>query len=109
VFQPFVVDEVNGSWGNAIQVPGTPANADGFDVVASISCQSAGNCVAGLSSAVGNTLQAFVVSEVNGTWGEASQIPGLSAPAAVVTSVSCPPTGSCAAGGEFADHHRRWQ
>ncbi len=101
--QPFVADEVNGTWENAIEISGTPTNAGG-DEVADVSCPSAGNCAAGgYASLSNNGLQAFLVTEVNGTWGAAIQVPGLSTPADVVDSVSCPPTGSCAAGGEYDD------
>jgi len=51
--------------------------------------------------------QAFVISEVNGTWGDAIEAPGSAAlntgDNANVTSVSCPHTGSCAAGGSYFD------
>jgi len=60
-----VVSEVNGTWGTAIEVPGTPAlNTGGIADTLSVSCASAGNCSAGgdylPSSGEG---QAFVVSE----------------------------------------------
>ncbi len=44
-----------------------------------------------------------------GSWGKAIEVPGLSAlnrgGDASVTSVSCASAGSCAAGGDYADHH----
>lgn len=59
-----MADEVDGTWGDAIEVPG----------------------------------------EVDGTWGEAVQIPGVPDLTAVITSaVLCPPTSSCTIGGQFAD------
>jgi hypothetical protein len=102
--QAFVASEVNGTWGDAIQVPGSGSNAE----VTSVSCPSAGSCAAGgyyYPGVSGN--QAFVVSQVNGTWGEAIEVPGTAALSdggeADVTSVSCPQAGSCAAGGQYAD------
>ena len=46
--QVFVVSEVNGTWGKAIEVPGTAAlNQGGNANIDSVSCGSAGNCSAG--------------------------------------------------------------
>jgi hypothetical protein len=101
--QPFVADEVNGTWEDAIEVTGTPSSVGG-DLVASVSCPSVGNCAAdGYAELSNNGSQAFLVTEVNGTWGAAIQVPGLTTPAEVVTEVSCPPVGACVAGGEFDD------
>src|SRR5262245_59263383 len=56
-----------GTWHSAIEVPGTAAlNRDGLAEVDSVSCGSAGNCVAGGSYYDGSgVVQAFVASEVN--------------------------------------------
>jgi hypothetical protein len=106
----FVVGEVNGTWGAAIQVPGTAiALYPGYPVgseVTSVSCASAGNCVAGGDYTNYIYRFQFVVSEVNGTWGAAIQIPGtpfVAGAADEIGSVSCPPTGGCAVGGEYDD------
>jgi hypothetical protein len=102
----FVVSEVNGTWGDAIEVPGIAAFNAGDAFVASVSCASAGNCAAGGSytDSAGNS-PAFVVSEVNGTWGDAMQVPGIvpGAGTDLVTSVSCPSAGNCAAGGSYTE------
>jgi len=54
------------------------------------------------------TMQAFVVSEVNGIWGTAEEVPGTAAlnqgGYAFVASVSCAPAGSCGAGGWYTDN-----
>jgi hypothetical protein len=42
-----VVNEVNGAWHNAIEVPGTAVLNKGDGQVTSVSCASAGNCSAG--------------------------------------------------------------
>jgi hypothetical protein len=106
-YQAFVADEVNGTWGDAIEVPGTAAlNAGVVAGVTSVSCPSAGNCAAGgqYTDSSGSR-QAFVVSEVNGTWGDAIEVPGSGAlntgNTAEVTSVSCGSAGNCAAGGYY--------
>jgi len=108
-FQAFVVSEVNGSWGTAEQVPGTAAlNQGGSAGTVSVSCASPGKCAAGgiyTDSSGGG--QAFVVSEVNGTWGTAQQVPGTAAlnqgGFAETVSVSCASPVSCGAGGIYID------
>jgi len=105
--QAFIADEVNGTWGPAMEVPGTAAlNVGGRAQVSSVSCASAGNCSAaggyGLK-ANGVSRQPFVVDEVNGTWGTAVELPGIEAidrlaPAAI-SSVSCASAGNCSVGG----------
>jgi hypothetical protein len=108
--QLFVVSEVRGRWGSAIEVPGSAALNQGGSLIAdvdSVSCASAGNCAAGgLYGGKGGN-QAFVVSEVNGRWGKAIEVPGTAAlnknGFAEVTSVSCASAGNCAAGGSYTD------
>ena len=81
-FYAFIVNEVKGVWRTAIEVPGTGAlNVAGGDAtVASVSCASAGNCSAGgdYQNPSGDN-QAYVVSEVNGVWGNAIEVPGVAA------------------------------
>jgi len=75
----FVVDEVNGTWGTAEEVPGTAALDQGEDAeIRSVSCASAGNCSAGgrYVDAAGHT-QPFVINETKGAWGRAEEIPGF--------------------------------
>ena len=105
--QGFVVTEKNGVWGTAIQVPGPGTlNTDGNADVDSVSCGSPGNCAAGgFYNSAGQ--QAFVITEKNGAWGTAIQVPGLgtlnAGDAAAVDSVSCGSAGNCAAGGSYHD------
>ena len=107
--QAFVASEANGIWHAAIEVPGTAAlNKGGFATVSSVSCASAGNCLAGGSYfAAEADIQAFVASETNGTWHAAIEVPGTAAlnigRSADVMSVSCTSAGSCAAGGSYTD------
>ena len=107
---PFVLDEVNGVWGKAIEVPGLSAlNADGEDLeMSSISCAAPGFCAAGGYYDDGGQ-EAFVVDEVNRVWGKAIKVPGtvpsdLDLASAWVNSVSCVKPGVCAAGGTFLDY-----
>ena len=88
---------MNGTWGMAEQVPGAV-------YLSSVSCGSAGNCSAGGGNGDG---QAFVVDEVNGIWSQPKEVPGLAAlnagGSAQTNSVSCPPGGTCGAGGYYTD------
>ncbi len=112
--QAFVVSEVNGTWHTAIEVPGTKTlNTGGSATVNSVSCASAGNCAAGGEYSTSRSQQAFVVSEVNGTWGTAIEVPGTKTlntrGRAMIYSVSCASAGDCAAGGEYEDSSRDLQ
>jgi len=108
--QAFVVNETSGTWGDPIEVPGSAAlNGERLAIVGSVSCASAGNCTAGgfyTDASRPSHEQPFVVSQTNGTWGNAIQVPGsgtLNAGDAKVTSVSCRAAGICAAGGTYTD------
>ena len=63
--QVFVVDEKNGTWGTAKEVPGTATlNKGGRAAADSVSCAAPGNCSAGGAYLDGSRHgQAFVVSE----------------------------------------------
>jgi hypothetical protein len=104
----FVVNETNGVWGDAIEVPGTAALGTGGASVSSVSCGGAGNCAAGgMYVDADDAWQAFVVDETNGTWGTAIEAPGTATlntgGRAYVNSVSCPTVGTCSAGGTYED------
>ena len=115
--QAFVVTERNGSWGKAIEVPGSGTlNKGGVASAGSVSCASAGSCAAvGLYTDGSNLEQAFVVSERNGAWGKAIEVPGTRTLNAggnaqvEVGSVSCASAGNCAAGGFYTDGSHRQQ
>jgi hypothetical protein len=107
--QVFVVSQVHGTWGTAVEVPGTAAlNQGGKALLTAVSCASAGNCSAsGEYTDSSGHLQAFVVSQVNGTWGTAVEVPGTAAlnqgGNAASTSVSCAWAGNCSADGDYTD------
>jgi len=109
-----VVSQVSGTWGTAIEVPGTATlNTGGGADVESVSCASAGNCSAGGYYFGGSGEQAFVVSQVSGTWGKAIEVPGTATlntgGDATVNAVSCPSAGNCSAGGQYvngSDHYQ---
>jgi hypothetical protein len=116
-FEAWVASEQNGRWRRAIEVPGSGALFAGGDGgVHSVSCASAGNCMAGGFYTDGAGLQsAWVASEQNGRWHRAIQVPGLAAlnvgGSGGVESVSCASAGNCAAGGFYTDgsvHDQAW-
>ena len=103
--QAFVVSEKNNTWGNAKEVAGG-LNTNGFAEVESISCPTAGNCVAGGlydAKTHGGLTESFVVSDKNGTWGAAQEVAGKlnGGGDGSVSSVSCRAAGYCTAGGYY--------
>ncbi len=100
--QAFVINEVNGIWSAAQKVAGTMSVSGGSETT-SVSCSSPGNCSAGVTWDAGGYNAAFLVSEKDGAWGAAIQVPGLGKVArdAYLNSVSCASAGNCAAGGQY--------
>jgi hypothetical protein len=97
------------SWGNAEPVPGAAAleqNVAQSGGISQISCSSPGNCGAiGFYTTPGSGGDSlpFVDSQVNGTWGTAIEVPGLSALNAYLprlSSLSCSSDGNCTAVGQ---------
>src|SRR5260221_10240902 len=110
--QAFIVDEVKGTWHTAIEVPGTAALNKAFAQVRAVSCASAGNCSAS-GFYVSHGYQAFVVSEVDGVWHKAIEVPRSAAlnsgGYAGLTSVSCGTPGNCTAGGDYLGNSTSYQ
>jgi hypothetical protein len=116
--EAFVVSETGGSWGTAIEVPGTAnLNTGGKARVVAISCAASGECAAGgFYLDRRSRYHAFVVSETGGNWGNAKKVAGTPTPiryafwgAPGVSSVSCPAAGECAASGYYVDGKRNFQ
>ncbi len=113
--QSFVVNETNGTWGTAIEVPGTAAlNADGGAIMTSIACSSTGNCAgAGVYADSSANIQTYVVNETNGTWGTAVEMPGLAALNSggygLPVQISCSSAGNCGVGGSYTDSSNNTQ
>jgi hypothetical protein len=105
--QAFLVTESNGTWGTAVQVPGSATlNLGGHAQVDDISCAEPGDCsAAGIYLPGSGQQQVFVISEVNGTWGTAQEAPGLAALGTeygvTPIAISCAAPGSCSLGGEY--------
>ncbi len=110
----FVISETNGRWGRAIDVRGTGPHGgvDEWGSVDSVSCVAAGDCSAAGSEGTTPRSRGFVVSETNGRWGKAVEVPGATtfSPNSYALvggippiSISCAANGECAADG-FASH-----
>lgn len=112
-FQAFVASERNGHWGKALEVPGIPAPSTAVcepdsdacvaGQVLTLSCSRGGaSCVAGgwYDTKAINGSAAFVTTYKNGHWSKVMQFSGLASPDdSQVSSLSCTPSGACAAGG----------
>ncbi len=106
---PFLIEEKNGVWGNMVAPPGVAALTRIPDAaVTGVSCGAAGDCAVGgfYYDAVGGS-QAFILNEVGGVWGSATQLfstqllgSGLNN---AVNGVDCPSAGNCALIGSYAD------
>ena len=102
--QPFVEDEVNGTWG-FFQPLGSfsQLNTGQFAELNSVSCESPGNCTAtGEYATLGGTPHAFLVAEVSGTWRLAGPLIFL-LPPSTGRAVSCPASGNCELTGTETD------
>jgi hypothetical protein len=102
-----VATETDGTWGSVQDVGGS-FSSDGDDIVdtvTSVSCSTAGNCGAvGYYGTFDGTTHAFVMSQSNGTWGDAiNSADSLGVSGAQWLSVSCPADGACSAAGYYAD------
>ena len=104
--QAFVVSEAKGTWGSALEVPGTAAlNQGGEAEVLSVSCGAAGNCSAGgIYTDSSGKEHAFIVSEAVGVWGNAEQVPGTAQVPSAATSLSCRSAGHCSVAGYYTDN-----
>jgi len=115
----FVVDEQNGVWGKAIEIPGLAAlNVSGSGWLSSVSCGKPGFCAAGGSFLGDTTGEAFVANEENGIWHKAIVVPGsvaldvggvVGTSGADLYSISCVSADSCAASGSYFDRAKKIQ
>jgi hypothetical protein len=103
----FVVREKAFTFSGITALPGLrQLNAGANAGLHAISCRTKGNCSAGGSYVdAKHHTQAFVVSEKNGKWARAIEVPGLGAlntlPSAEVDTVSCASPGNCVAAGTY--------
>ena len=91
----YVASQANGTWGEWQAIPGTSAFGSLVFGVG-VSCPSVGNCtIIGSYVDASNTYQTFAADETNGTWENATEVPGMT----VVEGVSCWSAGNCVAAG----------
>ncbi len=100
--QWFSAGERGGRWAKAAPVP-DPALA--AVVISTVWCAPGGLCAAGgsFTGATGIT-QAWLMTETDGRWHTAMEVPGISAlnvAYASVNAVACSSAGNCAAGGTY--------
>jgi hypothetical protein len=101
---PLVVSQSGGSWGQAEALPGIAALSSGLGgQLTAVSCASAGNCSAtGTYNEPSGPSSAFLVDEVDGTWGTVQPVPdaaSLGSVQSAINLISCPSAGDCAAVG----------
>ena len=110
--QVWVETETHGRWHPALEVPGIAAlNVGGYATIDAVTCKSAGNCAAGGQYATGAgpfpPLEPFVVTQANGIWGTAQEVPGIgpinspAMPNGDTTAIACPSAGNCTAAGYY--------
>ena len=107
-YQAMAATEAGGIWAQAADIT-LPSNANHLNAMLdSVSCASAGNCVAvgGYYDSSSN-LQAMAVTETGGIWAQATEVTApanaLSNPDAVLRGVSCTSEGNCVAVGDYTD------
>jgi hypothetical protein len=107
-YRALLLDESSGKWARGIKAP-LPANAasNHISFVQSVSCPSAGNCAAvGNYNACPICSQGLLLRERSGKWRAVeATLPANAAtnPEVVLSSVSCPSAGNCAAVGTYLD------
>jgi hypothetical protein len=104
--QGLLLKDTAGAWTAAKASLPAGAGTDPAVDMSSVSCSSAGNCVAvGSYFDSANHLQGLVLTEASGTWqpGVVAALPGDAAsnPGVTLNSVSCSPDGNCAAVGSY--------
>ena len=107
---PVVSVSAAGTWGPAKAIPGVATLIAGSDAdfasVDTISCPSAGDCLAaGSYSAKSGLFQGYVAEETRGTWHKAVPVPGLArlntGGGVFILGGSCASPGNCAITGSY--------
>jgi len=101
--------ETSGTWGQAAEIT-APLNAgtNPEALLYSISCTSAGNCVAvGSYLDSSSHVQAMEATEISGTWRQATEVTAppntASNPQAALKGISCTSPSKCTAVGQYLD------
>jgi hypothetical protein len=107
--EPFFVYENNGVWSDPVEVPGVAELSDqNVGLVDSLSCGAPGDCSAGGNYLdKSNESQAFLINEVGGVWGTATQLFATqvlgSGLVNSLNGVDCSSAGNCSAVGTYDD------
>lgn len=106
--EAFVDSEAGGTWGDAIEVPGTaPTSGGESDAVLALSCTVGQDCTAvgRAADAAGDQGVAFVATEVDGTWQTATTPAGSASLAGTgdefLSLVDCTSSNDCSATGTY--------
>jgi len=103
----FDVTEKGGTWGEARKIR---LGARTRIKIMAVSCVSIGNCSAGGWFTGVRSQEVFVITETNGVWGAAHEVPGSVAlnrgGFANLYSISCGAPGQCTAGGVYSPKSR---
>jgi hypothetical protein len=102
----------DGTWGSVQEIPGiatltSTSGGHNPSNVRALGCSTLGNCAAvgDYGSPVTGATELFVATEVNGTWGNAQQLTGLSdedsATTPTLTNISCGTPDFCTAVGTY--------
>ena len=109
----FVAVQSNGVWSNYSNIPGiSNTTSSGFEGKESVSCSTDGNCTVAGRYYEDSLMQTFVVSLVDGVWGNYQDVPGLKAVnvwGGQALAVSCSSPGNCTVGGNYVDATRTYQ
>lgn len=102
-----LLTEKDGSWGAGVEPVLPPSGESDSVMLNSVSCASAGNCVAVGLYNDSSGLEGLLLTESAGAWETGSKaVPPADAssypiPSTVLNSVSCPSAGNCAAVGTY--------
>ena len=112
----FLAHQTRGTWSSVSRVPGIAALSKfRYDVVTALSCSAPGDCALAGAYATGYDTtddtgfgQAFVATELHGTWYPAIAVKAPTGEPAHVAAVACPAAGKCTAvGSNYIPSHEQ--
>jgi hypothetical protein len=110
----YALSESGGTWSDAIDLSFASGVGGGGTAMTAVSCTSPGNCGAVGNGVFNDTAVAsgyayipYEADEINGSWTDPIQFPGLTAlnagENASAYDISCSSSGNCSAGGNYSD------
>jgi hypothetical protein len=102
--QAFVASQTDSTWGNSEPIHGIKGD---YALTGGLSCLAPGECTADGDYITADGLtRPFTVTQTDGTWHDAQEVPGTAIQSAAVgtisfDAISCASTGNCLAGGSF--------